>query len=597
MKPFGSLRTHGAGTLRVAHADETVTVAGWVARRRDHGGVAFLDLRDASGVCQVVADPSASEALSAAHDVRGEWVIRVTGHVRRRPPGMENPNLATGDIEVAASELEVLSPAETPPFPVADERVDVDEAVRLRHRYVDLRREGPARALRLRAQVTSTIRRVMDAHGFVDVETPMLTRSTPEGARDFLVPTRAGPGACYALPQSPQLFKQLLMVGGLERYYQIVRCFRDEDQRADRQPEFTQLDVEAAFIDEEDLYALVEELIGVLWRDVLGVELATPFERLGYDEAMARFGTDRPDLRFGLELVDCGEVFAGTEVGVFAGALDAGGSVIAVTLPGGGQLTRKQFDDWVDWAKGRRAKGLAWGVVESGDAGATLRSPLSKFMSDDEVAALLRATGAEVGDAVFFGAGPTGFTRELMGALRVALARAHDLIAEDQWRFAWVVDWPLFEWNPDEGRWESLHHPFTAPREADVDKLASDPGAVRARGYDLVLNGTELGGGSMRIHHPQVQQQVFDVLGIGADEAEEKFGFLLRGLRHGAPPHGGIAFGLDRLVMLMAGEDSIREVIAFPKLASGTDPLTDAPAPVDAAQLRDVGLRPLPTGS
>lgn len=597
MKPYGRLRTHGAGTLRPGHVDETVTLAGWVARRRDHGGVAFLDLRDASGICQVVADPSASEALAAAHDVRGEWVIRVTGQVRRRPSGMENPQLATGEVEVAAHELDVLSPAEPPPFPVTDDRVDVDETVRLRHRYVDLRRDGPARALRLRGHVTSVIRRVMEAHGFVDVETPMLTRSTPEGARDFLVPTRSGPGWCYALPQSPQLFKQLLMVAGFERYYQLVRCFRDEDQRADRQPEFTQLDVEAAFIDEEDLYALFEELMATLWREVLDTELPTPFPRLSYDEAMARFGTDKPDTRFGLELVDCSDVFAGTEVGVFKGALDAGGSVIAVTLPGGGELTRKQFDDWVDWAKGRRAKGLAWGVVEQGDRGPTLRSPLSKFMSDDEITALMAATGAEVGDAVFFGAGPTGFTRELMGGLRVALAEAHGLVDtgtdEDRWDFCWVVDWPLFEWNADEGRWESLHHPFTAPREADVDKLASDPGAVRARGYDLVLNGTELGGGSMRIHHPEVQQRVFDVLGLTAEAAEEQFGFLLRGLAHGAPPHGGIAFGLDRLVMLMAGESSIRDVIAFPKLASGTDPLTDAPAPVDAAQLREVGLQAL----
>jgi aspartyl-tRNA synthetase len=596
VKPFGSLRTHGAGSLRAVHADETVTVAGWVARRRDHGGVAFLDLRDASGVCQVVADPTASEALAAAHDVRGEWVIRVSGQVRLRPEGMANPSLATGDVEVAASELEVLSPADTPPFPVADERDDVDEAVRLRHRYVDLRRQGPARALRLRARATSTIRRVMDAHGFVDVETPMLTRSTPEGARDFLVPTRTGPGVCYALPQSPQLFKQLLMVGGVERYYQIVRCFRDEAQRADRQPEFTQLDIEAAFIDEEDLYALVEELMGVLMSEVVGVEVATPFPRLAYDDAMARFGTDSPDMRFGLELVDCGAVFADTAVGVFAGALNAGGSVIAVTLPGGGQLTRKQFDEWVDWAKGRRARGLAWGVVESGEGGVTLRSPLSKHMSDDEIAALLRITGAEVGDAVFFGAGPTEFTRELMGALRVALARAHDLVPSNQWRFVWIVDWPLFEWDAEESRWEALHHPFTAPREADLDKLSGEPEAVRARGYDLVLNGTELGGGSMRIHHPQVQQQVFEILGIGPEEAEEKFGFLLRGLRHGAPPHGGIALGLDRLVMLMAGEASIRDVIAFPKL-SGSDPLTDAPAPVGGEQLREVGLRPLSMGS
>ena len=598
MHPYGSMRSHGAGTLRADHTDATVTLAGWVSRRRDHGGVAFLDLRDASGTCQVVADPSASAALAAAHEVRPEWVLQIHGTVRRRPEGMENPSLATGEVEVAASSVTVLSPAETPPFPL-EGGVEADETLRVRHRYLDLRRETPAHGLRLRAQITSLIRRVMESHGFIDVETPMLTRSTPEGARDFLVPTRAGDGVAYALPQSPQLFKQLLMVAGVERYYQLARCFRDEDLRADRQPEFTQLDVEASFIDEEDLYALFEELFATLWREILDVELATPFPRLSYDEAMRRFGTDKPDTRFGLELVDLAAVFADTEVGVFRGALDAGGVVVAVTLPGGAALTRKQLDDWVDWAKGRRAKGLAWGAVEDGEDGPTLRSPLTKFMSAAEVDALLRATGAGVGDLIFFGAGPATFTRELMGALRVALAQDRGLIgpgspAEGRWDFLWVTDWPLFEWSPDEARWDPLHHPFTAPREQDLPHLTDDPGAVAARGYDLVLNGTELGGGSIRIHHPGVQQQVFDVLGITPEEAQEKFGFLLRGLAHGAPPHGGIAFGLDRMVMLMAGAASIRDVIAFPKLARGYDPMTDAPARVDDAQLREVGLRRLP---
>jgi aspartyl-tRNA synthetase len=590
VKPYGSLRTHGAGTLRAEHDGEQVVLAGWVARRRDHGGVAFLDLRDASGLVQVVADPSASQALAAAHDVRSEYVISVTGAVRRRPEGMANPSLDTGEVEVAATRLEVLSVAETPPFPIED-RVEADESVRLAYRYLDLRRPGMAAALRLRSRVTSVIRRVMEAHGFVDVETPMLTRSTPEGARDFLVPARMQPGSFYALPQSPQLFKQLLMVAGMERYYQIVRCFRDEAFRADRQPEFTQLDVEASFVDEQDIYDLFEELFATLWRELLDTEIQTPFRRMGYEQAMRRFGSDRPDLRFEMELVDLGEVFAGTEVGVFRGALDAGGAVVAVRLAGGGDQTRKQFDEWVEFARGRGAGGLAWAVVEEGGG---LRSPLAKFMSDAETAALLDATAATAGDAIFFGAGPTRFTRELMGALRVALARARGLIDESRWEFCWVTDWPLFEWNDDLGRWDSVHHPFTAPDPAQTDLLETDPGAVSSRAYDLVLNGTELGGGSIRINRSDLQQRVFAVLGIEQAEAAERFGFLLRGLSYGAPPHGGIAFGLDRLVMLMAGASSIRDVIAFPKTASGTDPMTDAPAPVDPPQLAELGLRLLP---
>ncbi|HEY8341242.1 MAG TPA: aspartate--tRNA ligase [Egibacteraceae bacterium] len=590
MNPYGALRTHGAGTLRRDDDGVEVRLAGWVARRRDHGGVAFLDLRDASGIVQVVADPSASAALEAAHEVRNEYVVAVTGTVRRRPEGQENPALETGEVEVAASRLEVLAPAETPPFPIED-RVEVDETLRLTHRYLDLRRPSVAAAIKLRSRITGVIRRVMDEHGFLDIETPMLTRSTPEGARDFLVPSRLQPGAFYALPQSPQLFKQLLMVAGMERYYQIVRCFRDEDLRADRQPEFTQLDIEASFIDEEDVYALVEELMTTLWRDVLDVKITTPFPRLTYAEAMRRFGTDKPDTRFGMELADLGEVFAGTQVGVFAGALQAGGSVLAVCLPGGAELTRKQFDDWVAFARGRGAKGLAWAVVEPDGS---LRSPLAKFMSEAEVEGVVRTTGAAPGDALFFGAGPTRFVQELMGALRVALAKERGLVAEDRWDFLWVTDAPLVEWNEEQQRWDPVHHPFTMPHPEWVDRFEEAPGEATARAYDLVLNGVELGGGSIRIHRRDLQQRVFDLLGIGQEEAEEKFGFLLRGLQYGAPPHGGIAFGLDRLAMLMAGGSSLRDVIAFPKTQSGTDPLTDAPAPVDDSQLAEVGLRLLP---
>jgi aspartyl-tRNA synthetase len=537
---------------------------------------------------QVVADPEASAALEAAHDVRSEYVIQITGAVRTRPEGMANPALATGEVEVAATELTVLSVAETPPFSVAD-RVDVDEVVRLTHRYIDLRREGPARALRTRAKITSIIRRVMEQHGFIDVETPMLTRSTPEGARDFLVPSRLQPGTCYALPQSPQLFKQLLMVAGMERYYQIVRCFRDEDLRADRQPEFTQLDVEASFIDEEDLFTLFEELMSTLWREVLDIEIPTPFPRLSFTDSMRRYGTDAPDTRFSLELVDLAEVFAATEVGVFKGALDAGGSVIAIRLPDGGALTRREFDEWTEFAKGRGAKGLAWGVVEPEG---TLRSPLAKFMSEAETEALLATTGAGPGDALFFGAGETRFTQELMGALRVALAKDRGLVPEGAWHFVWVLEWPMFEQH--EGRWDAVHHPFTAPTPEWEDRFSEDPGNALSRAYDPALNGIELGGGSIRIHRGDVQSRVFSLLGIDEEEAREKFGFLLKGLSYGAPPHGGIAFGLDRLAMLMVGATSLREVIAFPKTASGTDPLTDAPGAVDEQQLRELGLRPLP---
>jgi aspartyl-tRNA synthetase len=586
---FDAYRSHGAGTLRAEHDGTPVTLSGWVARRRDHGGVAFIDLRDASGVVQVVADPTQGAALEAAHDLRSEYVVKVTGAVRVRPEGMRNPALATGDIEVAATEVEVLAAAETPPFAIED-RIDVDETLRLQHRYLDLRRPQMAEALRLRSRVTSIMRRVMEEHGFLDIETPILTRSTPEGARDFLVPSRLQSGNVYALPQSPQLFKQLLMVAGMDRYYQIARCFRDEDLRADRQPEFTQLDVEASFVVEEDIYTLVEGLLTTLWRECLGEEIPTPFPRLPYAEAMRRYGSDKPDTRFGLEILDLNETFKATEVGVFRGALDAGGSVLAIRLPAAGDMTRKNLDDLQEWAKGRGAKGLAWAMVEDSE----LRSPLTKFMAEAEVEGLLEVTGAQPGDALFFAAGETRFSQELLGALRGHLARQRGLVPEGRWDFLWITEPPVVEWNADEERWDAVHHPFTAPTEASLARLEEAPGEATARAYDVVLNGVELGGGSIRIHRRDVQSRVFRLLGIDDEQAEAKFGFLLKGLSYGAPPHGGIAFGLDRMIMLMAGMGSIRDVMAFPKTASGGDPMTGAPSPADAAQLREVGLRPLP---
>jgi aspartyl-tRNA synthetase len=594
---YGALRTHGAGTLRADHAGDTVTLAGWIDTRRDHGGVAFLDLRDRSGLVQVVADPEHSDALAAAHRVRTEWVVRVTGTVRRRPEGMVNDRLDTGEVEVLAESLEVLSEADTPPFPIAD-GVDVDETTRLLHRYVDLRRPRMASILQLRSQATSVIRQVMERHGFLDVETPMLTRATPEGARDFLVPSRLSPGETYALPQSPQLFKQLLMMSGMDRYYQIARCFRDEDLRADRQPEFTQLDVELSFGDQEDVIGLSEELIATVWREVVDVEVATPFPRLTYAEAMDRFGSDKPDLRIdGLELASLDEVFAETEVGVFAGVLGSGGSVVALALPQGGELTRRELDELVDWAKRRGAKGLAWAIVE--DDG-SLRSPLAKYMSEAEVAGVKDAAGAGPGDAVFFGAGERRFAQELMGALRNHLAKQRGLIDESTFAFCWVVDAPMFEPVEDRGTavgttaWTPTHHPFTAPTPEFADDFEECPEEALSNAYDVVCNGYELGGGSIRIHDRAVQERVFRFLGITDEEAEEKFGFLLRGLSYGAPPHGGIAFGLDRLVMLLAGTSNIRDVIPFPKTQSGACPLTDAPAPYDETALREVGLRLAP---
>ena len=587
---LGSMRSHACGSLRLADAGREVRLAGWVARRRDHGGVVFLDLRDASGVVQVVVRPEeAPAAAQAAHAVRAEDCVRVTGTVSARPAGNENPDLATGEVEVVVAELEVLAPSATPPFPL-EGRAEPDEALRLRYRYLDLRRPASREKLLLRARATAIARRVLEAHGFIEVETPYLTRSTPEGARDFLVPTHLAPGRFYALPQSPQLFKQLLMVAGLERYYQFARCFRDEALRADRQPEFTQLDIEVSFVDEDDVLGISEAVMRALWQELLGVELPRPFPRLSYAEAMRRYGTDKPDLRYGMELVDLSEALAGTQVAVFSRALEAGGSVLALVLPGGATASRKELDGLVEWARSRGAGGLAWiAVAEDG-----VRSPLAKFLSDEERAGLPRAAGAGPGDLILIAAGETAKTQSLLGELRTKLAAERGLVPEGRWAFTWIVDWPLFEWDEEEGRWDFVTHPFTSPSVKWEDRFAEAPGEATSRAYDLVLNGYELGGGSIRINKPEVQRRVFEVLGIGREEAEERFGFLLRGLEFGAPPHGGIAFGWDRVVMLLAGADAIREVIAFPKTQSGADLLTGAPSEVDPGQLAEVNLRPAP---
>ncbi|WP_432479174.1 aspartate--tRNA ligase [Nocardioides sp. GXQ0305] len=580
------IRTHDAGTLTAANVGEIVTLAGWVARRRDHGGVAFLDLREASGVVQVVVRDEA-----VAHSLRSEFCLKVTGEVVARKPGNENPNLATGDIEVVAARdggVEVLSASDVLPFPI-DEYLEVGEEARLKHRYLDLRRPAPNAALRLRSKVNKAARDVLDAHDFVEIETPTLTRSTPEGARDFLVPARLQPGSWYALPQSPQLFKQLLMVAGMERYYQIARCYRDEDFRADRQPEFTQLDVEMSFVDQDDVIALSEEILVALWK-LVGYDVPTPLPRITYADAMARYGSDKPDLRMGQELVDCTEFFADTPFRVFQSAY-----VGAVVMPGGASQPRKQLDAWQDWARQRGAKGLAYILVQ--DDG-ELGGPVAKNLSEAERAGIVAHVGAQPGDCVFFGSGPVKATRALLGATRLEIGRRCGLIDEDAWSFVWVVDAPLFE-PADEataagdvavgsGAWTAVHHAFTSPQ--DLDGFDADPGNALAWAYDIVCNGNEIGGGSIRIHREDVQKRVFEVMGLGADEAQEKFGFLLDAFRFGAPPHGGIAFGWDRIVALLAGTDSIRDVIAFPKSGGGFDPLTAAPAPITPEQRREAGV-------
>ncbi|AGA35015.1 Aspartyl-tRNA synthetase; Aspartyl-tRNA(Asn) synthetase [Thioalkalivibrio nitratireducens DSM 14787] len=550
----------------------------------------FIDLRDHEGVVQVVFDPDRAEMFARAEQVRSEYVLRVTGRVRRRPEGTTNPELNTGAVEVLGLDLEVLNAARTPPFPLDDE--DVGEETRLRYRYIDLRRPVMQERLRLRARVTRSLRRFLDDTGFVDIETPMLTKATPEGARDYLVPSRTHPGHFFALPQSPQLFKQLLMIGGMDRYYQITRCFRDEDLRADRQPEFTQLDIEMAFVDEADVMALNERLIRTMFRDVLGVELPDPFPRMTHAEAMARFGSDRPDLRIPLEFTDLTERMRDVEFKVFnAPANDPEGRVAALRLPGGGTLSRKEIDDYTRFVGRFGARGLAYIKVNRvADGVAGLQSPILKFLPDEVALEILERTGAEDGDLIFFGADKANVVNESLGALRVQLGHDRGLVAEG-WAPLWVIDFPMFEWDAKEGRFYALHHPFTAPAVPDAEVLRADPRAALSRAYDMVLNGTEVGGGSIRIHRPEMQRAAFDLLGIGEAEAAEKFGFLLDALTQGAPPHGGIAFGLDRLVMLMAGAGSIRDVMAFPKTQSAACPLTDAPAPVGDVQLRELGIR------
>ncbi len=584
------MRSHYCGHVNEALLDQEVTLAGWVHRRRDHGGVIFIDLRDREGIVQVVFDPDRPDTFALAERVRNEFVIQVKGRVRRRPEGTENPNLPTGAVEVLGLELTILNRAETPPFQLDEEHVS--EETRLRYRYIDLRRPEMFAHLRLRTEVTRVMRRYLDDQGFLDVETPMLTRSTPEGARDFLVPSRIHPGSFYALPQSPQLFKQLLMIAGFDRYYQIVRCFRDEDLRADRQPEFTQLDLETSFLDEDAIMTLTEGLVRELFAQVLGVSLPDPFPRLSYAEAMRRFGTDRPDLRNPLELVDVGDLMKGVEFKVFAGpAKDPRGRVAALRLPGGGALTRKEIDEYTRFVGIYGAKGLAYVKVNDPAVGREgLQSPILKFLPDEVIAAILERTGAEAGDMIFFGADRARVVNESLGALRERLGHDRGLL-RGEWAPLWVVDFPMFEWDEREGRWNSLHHPFTAPKDEHLGLLESDPEACHSRAYDMVINGTEVGGGSIRIHRPEVQQHVFQVLGISQQEAEDKFGFLLEALKYGAPPHGGLAFGLDRLVMLMAGAGSIREVMAFPKTQSAACPLTQAPSAVDPKQLRELGLR------
>jgi aspartyl-tRNA synthetase len=575
------LRTHDAGSLRASHAGQVVSLAGWVARRRDHGGVAFIDLRDATGSVQVVIR---DEAL--AGQLRAEWCLQIKGEVVLRPEGNANSALPTGAIEIMGDDVKVLSESAPLPFPVdSGNDSEISEEVRLKYRYLDLRREKPAANLRLRSKVTSTIRRVMEDLDFLEIETPYLTRSTPEGARDFLVPVRLQPGSWYALPQSPQLFKQLLMVAGMERYYQIARCFRDEDFRADRQPEFTQLDIEMSFIDQADILAVAEKLLVKIWKEAVGYEIKTPIRHMTYADAMQNYGSDKPDLRFDLQLVEQTNFFAKTEFRVFQAPY-----VGSVVMPGGASSPRRELDAWQDWAKARGAKGLAYILV---NVDGTLGGPVSKNISEEEQNGIVQAAGAKPGDAIFFAAGERSPALSLLGAVRLEIGKRCNLINEGAWEFLWVVDAPMFE-PTDNGGWTAVHHPFTGPKPEFAKSFASDPASALAYAYDIVLNGTELGGGSIRIHDRQIQKDVFSVIGLSEEEATSKFGFLLEAFNYGPPPHGGIALGLDRVCALLTGSDSIREVIAFPKTASGGDPLTGAPTPITPAQRKESGIDGLP---
>ena len=583
------MRTHYCGDLTAANLDQVVTLAGWAHRRRDHGGVIFIDLRDREGLAQVVCDPDRAAAFATADRARNEFVLKVTGKVRRRPKGTVNPNLRSGEIEVLAHEVEVLNPSMTPPFQLDDE--NLSEQVRLQYRVLDLRREQMQKNLRLRYKVTMAVRKALDALGFIDIETPMLTRSTPEGARDYLVPSRVHPGEFFALPQSPQIFKQLLMVAGFDRYYQIVRCFRDEDLRADRQPEFTQIDVETSFLDEDEIRAMMEKMIRAMFKETLDIDLPDPFPRMTWQEAMGRYGSDKPDLRVALEITELTDVMKAVEFKVFRGAADmAGGRVAALRVPKA-DLSRKEIDDYTQFVSIYGAKGLAYiKVNDKSKLPEGLQSPVVKFLALEALAQILERTQAENGDVIFFGADKAKVVNDSLGALRVRIGHEKGY-AQKGWRPLWVVDFPMFEYDEAEKRWSAMHHPFTSPKDGHEDLLFTDPGKALAKGYDMVLNGSEIGGGSVRIHKAEVQTKVFKALGISDEEAQAKFGFLLENLRFGAPPHGGIAFGLDRIVAMMTGAESIRDVIAFPKTQRAQCLLTHAPSPVDEKQLRELGLR------
>jgi len=589
VEPMGGWkRTHSCGALRASDAGQGVTLMGWVHRRRDHGGLIFVDIRDREGITQCVFNPAdGADAHAKVQDIRGEFVVAVRGAVAPRPAGTENSKIPTGAVEIHARELKVLNDCRPLPFQIDSEGdTEVDEMLRLKYRYLDMRRASVLRAFQVRDLTCRAVRDYLHEQGFLEGETPFLTRSTPEGARDFLVPSRLQPGSFYALPQSPQLFKQLLMVAGFERYFQIVRCFRDEDLRKDRQPEFTQIDIETSFLDRDDFLPMIEGLVAAIWRRVKGVELRIPFPRLAYDEAMARFGSDKPDLRFAMELTDVSPLFAGGEFQAFAQVVAGGGAVKALRVPGAGAMSRKELDDLTADAKQAGAKGLVWIKV----TGEGLNSPVAKFLTAVQER-LLAQTAAEPADLVLLVGDTAMVAATVLGRLRVDLAKRFRLIPEDRDVFTWVIDFPLVEWNADEKRWDAVHHPFTAPRDEDLALLESRPGRARAKAYDLVLNGQEAAGGSIRIHQPSVQERLFGLLGISKEEARARFGFLLEALEFGAPPMGGIAFGLDRLAASLVGQESIREVIAFPKTQKGMCPLTDAPAPVDARQLRDLGIR------
>jgi len=582
-------RSHYCGELRPENVGETVVLTGWVDSRRDHGGLIFIDLRDRTGIVQAVFSPdTAPEAFKKAESVRSEYVLAVTGKVEERPEETENPNIATGKIEVIASELRVLNKAKTPPFYIED-NLDVDENLRLRYRYLDLRRPEMQQNIMLRHRGTKIIRDFLDSRGFWEIETPMLTRSTPEGARDYLVPSRVNPGKFYALPQSPQLFKQLLMVSGMDRYFQIVRCFRDEDLRADRQPEFTQVDLEMSFVDVDDVLELMEEMMFRLFKDTIGLEVERPFPRLTYHEAMERFGSDKPDIRFGMELVDISDVAENCGFKVFNSAVASGGMVKGINASGCAGFTRKEIDDLTKFAAIYRAKGLAYLVI-TGDG---VKSPIAKFFTEREMDTILTRFEAKPGDIIFFVADKPQVVYDALGALRLHLAERLNLIPADKYQFLWVLDFPLLEYDEESKRWEAMHHPFTSPREEDIPLLDTDPGKARARAYDLVLNGVEVGGGSIRIHRHDVQEKMFSVIGLTGEEAREKFGFMLEAFEYGAPPHGGIAFGLDRLLMLLARRKTIRDVIPFPKTQSATDLMTAAPGPVDPGQLKELHIKTL----